>query len=79
MFRHPQIYFKIQTRTNGQNTSIKSHNIIFPLSPGHMNIIVISRNIDIGTCKTINSDSAEQVYDPNKGIHPYQMATNKAH
>lgn len=60
MFRHHQIYLNSQTLKNGQNTSIKNHNIIFPLSPGHMNITVMSRNINIGTCKTINSDSAEQ-------------------
>lgn len=71
MFRHHQIYLKSQTLTNGQNTSIKNHHIIFPLSPGHMNITVTSRNINIGTCKTINSDSAEQVYDPHKENHPY--------
>ncbi len=33
--------FKKSNTDNGQNTSIKNHHIIFPLSPGHMNITVI--------------------------------------
>lgn len=43
-----------------KKNSIKNYNITFTLSPGHMNITIMSRNINIGTCKTINSDSAEQ-------------------
>lgn len=57
VFRHHRVYLKSQTLKNGQNTSIKNHNIVIPLSPGHMNHHFLLKTSTLALAKTISPDS----------------------